>query len=165
MGRDIFSLFFITIFANWNTLEFCQHAFKEIPYKTLFGKGKVHLQKVLTVNLGKWSQWWQCWLNLEFSFHGDTQHHQHVYHTQGSRQERSSEKAGISDQPAFFLHSRILFTKVTNFFLQIAFGAPLIQRLANSTGISLVNFANPRFLLAMHITLWFLALSSPKGVF
>ena len=53
MGRDIFSLFFITIFANWNTLEFCQHAFKEIPYKTLFGKGKVHLQKVLTVNLGK----------------------------------------------------------------------------------------------------------------
>ena len=26
------------------------------------------------------------------------------------------KKAGISDQPAFFLHSRILFTKVTNFF-------------------------------------------------
>ena len=75
------------------------------------------------------------------------------------------KKLGFRTNRRFFLHSRILFTKVTNFFLQIAFGAPLIQRLANSTGISLVNFANPRFLLAMHITLWLLALSSPKGVF
>ena len=134
-------------------------------FLTLLGKGKIHLQKVLTVNQGKWSQWWQCWLNLEFSFHGDTRHHQHIYHTQGSRQMRSSEKSWDFGPTGVFLHCRILFTKVTNFFLQIAFGAPLIQRLANSTGISLVNFANPRFLLSMHITLWFLALSSPKGVF
>ena len=57
------------------------------------------------------------------------------------------------------------YHKSHQLFLQIAFDAPLIQRLAHSNGISLVNFANPRFLLAMHITLWLLALSSPKGVF
>ena len=53
MWEEISFLFFNTIFANWNTLEFCQHASKEIPYETLLGKGKIHLQKVLTVNLGK----------------------------------------------------------------------------------------------------------------
>ena len=72
------------------------------------------------------------------------------------------KKLGFRTNWRFFAFWDII-CKSHHFFT--AFGALRIQRLANSNGIGLVDFANPRFLLAMHITLWLLALSSPKGVF
>ena len=123
-GKGYLSFFQYNLCQLQFTLEFCRHAFREIPFKRVLGKGKIHLQKVLTVNQGKWSQWWQCWLNLEFSFHGDTQHHQHVYHTQGSRQTRSSEKAGISGQPAFFCILGYHLQKSPTFFTDRIWGSP-----------------------------------------
>ena len=125
MGRDIFSLFFQYNLCQLQfTLEFCQHTFRENPLRGFLGKEKSICRRFSLSSKGSdlsGGNVDSTWSSRSMAIPSTTNM---FIILRGAVKRDLRKKLGFRTNGRFFLHSRISFAKVTNFFFYSIWRSP-----------------------------------------